>query len=179
MSQLYKSPVVLALASVLGAKSAEAQGLDIGAVSDIGRSLSAAMVRDWSNAENVLFEQGICDPAQVLIITELVPEILADLYFIQADCLGHLGDVRLTVSGLGQKDLELSLRDLPLYRSLSAAWEAQELPQELVTALIRHTGLASAIAKTLETGTDIEGAVLSVSPVGVVHDGNRLVLARQ
>ncbi len=164
---------VLVIATLIFSHKIHAQSLDIGDISTVDKSIVLAMISNWDNAETVLRDSGVTDPARIRLVADLIPEMLADILFLEAD-IGPLADVQLVIAGSGEPALVVSLRGLPLYQILGEVFAG--IPQERLVALVQQSGLASAIGQATEAGADLEGTALAVSAIGVVHDGNRLRL---
>ncbi len=166
--------VAFAWSSVMTSPARAAQ-LDLEAISDIDAAVAIALARDWTNADAVLTRHGLSDPAQIQLVTDLVPEILADIVFLHSGQVGRLADVQLVVSSAGQPDVSVSLRSLPLYETFLDALASGPMESELLAELVQRSGLASAVSQAI--GADLDGAALAVAAIGIAHDGEELVLA--
>ena len=107
---------------------------------------AAVISERWYNSESVLNRQGISDPVRIRFVADLVPEILADIVFLDAGKAGRLADLQLAVNGAGQPDISVSLRALPLYQTLDDALASGRLPDESLSELVLQSGLASAVS---------------------------------
>lgn len=132
------------------------------------------IVQDPTQAETALISAGIADPARRVLIQVLVPEVLADLTLFGPGATARPRDVRIVVVGDGATDTVVSIRALPLYRTVANALVTGALPRLAVADRVLEARVAAITSNALDEGRQINGAVLTIVLPGLTQDGRAL-----
>ena len=150
--------------------------LDIGPLAQASRTAIQQAVLDQAQGDAVLTSEGMADPAQRKLVLSLISEILADLTLFGAEATARPKDVRIVVLGQGAADTLVSLRTLPLYRSVADALNAGALSRLAIADRVLESRVAAISADALDSGRKINGAVITVVMQGLAQDGAKLIV---
>ena len=165
------------LLSGLFFSQAEARVLDIASLSKLKQTQVLVLLNDWPNAHAALEKFGNKDKAHQQFLIELIPEILADILIDRSGTLGKLKSVDLIIIGKNAPDISVSLRTLPLYKTLQSVLDSPNQPKSVIINLARSSAFADSLSKAVKGGADLNGAAAATALIGIRHDGKKLILA--
>ena len=165
----------MALTALTACGSAK-PALPIGPLTQASAATIQIAVKDPARGEQALTADGVANPAQRKLILTLISEILADLTLFGAEATARPQDVRIVVLGNGAQDTVTSQRTLPLYRSVADALNAGQLSRLAIADRVLESRVAAISADAIDSGRQINGAVMTVVIQGLAHDGEKLIL---
>lgn len=167
--------LVILCVAVLAACQPRAPTIDLRPLATLPSESARAVISDWPRRHEVLVASGISDRAQRQYLVDLIPEILADLALFGAGAQARPRDVRMVLRGEGSADIEVSLRALPLFRTVADLRRARALPANRVRTLVLDSALSEAINRAPAGELDLGQSVISLVFIGLAHDGRSLI----
>lgn len=160
-SRFYRAPTVLEEIEQLGEVRPEAL---------------AMLISNWEAAESVEMKLPSRSEAQRRALLDLIPEIMMAQLLLQHPMWSHQNAISFLVRGRNAPDFTVPLASLELCAGVRRAMEVAQSGGTDVSEIAMTSSIANAVSQAIEQKISMEGARISVTLNGVMHDGQRLIL---